>query len=765
MNSSLPGELLATHREYKLDTEFIAGWLVKNATKCGFKLPDTATPTPSGPRLKGKARKQAREAMKDGTHSANPNCKIKVSDIIMMAKTIANFKSRPSIPPALGRLFGRAINARRGCTEWYEKFGHGDIESNKRHKHFTNVLAEAWDTLRPFQTSNKKRTGPEPKPDADTRKDASLPLRNRFSELHVQETSTDRDDVDEPSQADTSPESKQDASFKLPGITPVAIEKDEGDIEADFFFAIYAFLGDIDKLRGFVEQLWLDYTSGKMELGVVSVLTNIAIHLVRRAEQAFDLCIQRPKKYPASKFPVWSLPALFLYKQHQDDPLFPKMDIHDFVLPSSRITSIECEHTNFCMWPVYNAAKYTVWRLEKDVKTVYNAKDAFSGAPWLLYHYECNKQGGETFKRVREMLPGFQATSVAFENSFAQDEITRGIFEIFRTGTLPVWAVFGIRILLNIQDILQGTPAKQPLEELQLHTQNMLETADLYKRESNPFGKAAKDHTCTKGWAELCLEDMRGLILEDGFRYRVRVMLATYGVSRETITKRNYAQEEYYFLKRNPLRCGILKYCLYFRSHCTGPCFERSWSGLTSLIHVYAACRRLHPDDPVWPDMELFLHNQDVEHLFVGGLPRSTGEAVRKNVLAFGCRGTARPAKGAPKVRKVSDPNRMHDVLKDWLGGGEEAKDFLLRVMAIAYDPKCFKERAQRTDLSAAEADSLIAQWFHARADPVQFLQVLSFYLNSDTDLYFDWHQLHAFAEEIWRDITAVTEQSFECAP
>ncbi|KAK7948066.1 uncharacterized protein PG986_008952 [Apiospora aurea] len=531
MNSSLPGELPATHHQYKLDTEFIAGWLVKNATKCGFKLPDTATPTPSGPRLKGKARKQARETMKDGSHSTNPNCKIKVSDIVMMATTIANFNPRPSIPPALGRLFGRAINARRGCTEWYEKYGHGDIESNKRHKHFTNVLAEAWDTLRPFQTSNKKRTGPEAKPDADTRKDVQLPFRNRFSELHVQETSTDRDDMDETSQADTAPESKQDASFKLPSITPVAIEKDEGDIEADFFFAIYVFLGDTDKLL----------------LGVVSVLTNVAIHLVRRAEQAFDLCIQRPKNYPASKFPVWSLPALFLYKQHQDDPVLLEMGIHDFVLPSSWTTYLGCKHSIFCMWPVYNAVKSTVWRLEQDVKTVHNLKDVFTGAPWLLFNYECNEEDGEVFKRIREMLPGIQVTSTAFEDSFAQDEITRGVSEIFRTGTLPIWAVFGIQILLDIQDILQDTPSKQPLEELQLHTKSMLETANLYKRESNPFGSAAKDHNCTKDWAEICLEDMNGLVLKDDFRHRVRMMLANYGVSEAITTKLNYVQEEYYF--------------------------------------------------------------------------------------------------------------------------------------------------------------------------------------------------------------------------
>ncbi|KAK8039381.1 hypothetical protein PG993_007792 [Apiospora rasikravindrae] len=653
MNSSLPGELLATHHQYKLDTEFVAGWLVENATKCGFKLADTATPTPSGPRLKGKARKQAREAM----NSTNLKRKIKVSEIVKMATTIANFKSRPSIPQALGRLFSRAINARRGCTEWYEKSGHGDIESNKRHKHFTKVLTEAWDTLRPFQASNKKRAEPKAKTDADTRKeDAPLPFLNRFSQLHVQETSTDRDDVDEPSQADTAPESQQDASFKLPGITPVAIEKDEGDIEADFFFAIYVFLGDINKLGRFVEQLWLDYTSGKMELGVVSLLTNVAIHLVGRAEQAFDLCTQRPKKYPASKFPVWSLPALFLYKQHQDDPLFQEMDIHDFVLPSTWIIPMEGEHAIFCMWPVYNAVKSTVWCLEQDIKTLHNLKHVSSGAPRLPYNYECNEQDGETLRRIREMLPGFQATSVESEDSFAQDEITRGIFEIFRSGTLPVWAVFGIQILLNIQDILRSTPSKQPLEELQLHTQNMLETANLYKRESNPLGKTAKDHTCTKEWVEFCLEDMKELILEDGFRHRVRKMLTSLGISEEAIMKRNYVQEEYFFLKRHPLRCGVLKYCLYFRSHCTGLCFENSWSGLTSLIHVYAACRRLHPEDPVWPDMELFLHNQDVEHLFVGGLPRSTGEAVRKSVLAFGCRGKLRPTTGVPKVRKVSDP-------------------------------------------------------------------------------------------------------------
>ncbi|KAK7977359.1 hypothetical protein PG996_003424 [Apiospora saccharicola] len=753
---SPPGELLATYRQYKKDTESIAGWLAENATKRGFKLGNTPKPgntsTTSG-RLKGKARKQARNDKEAGVK--HPKHTVKVSEFVSLAEFIASLATKPDIPQALGNLFERAVKARRECTEWYKKHGH-DALSDKRHEHFTSILVDAWNTLLPFQTVNKteRRTESKARPEKNKRKEVNttLPFLNRFSGLQVEDTT-----ADEP----TAPESQQDfdsdASFELPGITPATIEKDEEEIEVDFFFAIHDFLNDINKLRRGMKQLWSEYTSEEMELSVVSLLTNVTIHLVRRAEQTLDLCVQRPAKYPASEFPVWTFPALFMRMQHQDDPQVQELSLRDFVMPSTWIMSWECEHADFCMWTVYNAVKHRVSELEDSVKIQSNREVSAGQTPlWLLAYHESEDLGSKMYQRIQKMLAAFQVTSVRFKDSFAQDEITRGIFEIFRSGTLPVWAIFGIQTLLDTQDILHEAKSKQPLEELQLHTRNMLKTMDLYEHGDNPFGKDAKDHSCTKHVRETSLKEIKELVLEDGFRHRVHRMLLEDGFIEEEIAIRDNMQEEYHFLKRHPLRCGLLKYFLYFRVHCAGVCFEEYWSGLNSLIHVYAACRRLHPDDPVWPDMEFFLHNQDVNHLFVGGLPKSDGEALRKIVLAFGYRDTARnrPPKDVPKVRKVSDPNPMQSILADWAWGDGDAENWLLGLMAVIFDQKCVKERARRIGLSAADADYYIAEWTTG-ADSSQILHFMSFYLLTDADLYFDWHQLHAFAEKIWTDTVA----------
>ncbi|KAK8862609.1 hypothetical protein PGQ11_008844 [Apiospora arundinis] len=742
--TSPPTEILTTYRQYKRDTESVAGWLAENAVQCGFMLAGAVTD--SGPRLKGKARKQARAAKAQATYT------VKVSEFIEMADTIAKAKPRPYIPQALGCLFRRAIGARRECTHWYQHQGKGDDLKNKKHQHFTDVLQVAWQTLRPLQAAQTKRTG-SAKSNAKERNDDNAPLtsENIFSALSIQYTvDSDFDETDEPIES---------AFFELPGITPAAIEKEEEDIEADFFFAIYSFLCDVKKLRSFVQHSWSEYASGKMELGVASLLTNTAIHLVRREEQALDLCIQRPKKYPASQFPVWTFPALFMYTHHRRSSKTRAVGIQDFIFPSSWTADLNCETATLCMWLVYNAVKCAVAELADPVKTGPRRKTFFAGGTWLLAPYECNESKNATFERIRKLLPDFYATAVRFPGTFANDEITRGIGKIFRSRTLPVWAVFGIQVLLDTQDILQDSPTKQPLQELQSHLRGMMETTELYERENNPFGVDAKNHGCTEFWVREGLIDMRDLVLGDAFRNDVRLMLVYERDPKQEIANLECTKEDYYYLKRHPLRCGLLKYCMYLSSHCPGVCYEKHWQGLVSLVHIYAACRRLHPDEPAWPDMELFLHNQDMNYIFVGGIPKSTPEALRKISLAFGCRDSERAMKGPLKLRLVSDPNPLEGILREWIRGGEKAEnsgDWLLDFMAAMYDPKSLRERAQRAGLSASEAESQIAQWSHVGADPAQVLHVLSFYLTTDTDLYFEWHQMHAYAEKILSDMNTV---------
>lgn len=47
------------YKQYKDDTEFVAGWLAEESLKCGYVLATLGDQPPKGPgRLKGKARKQ-----------------------------------------------------------------------------------------------------------------------------------------------------------------------------------------------------------------------------------------------------------------------------------------------------------------------------------------------------------------------------------------------------------------------------------------------------------------------------------------------------------------------------------------------------------------------------------------------------------------------------------------------------------------------------------------------------------------------------------
>lgn len=125
---SPPGEVLATYRQYKKHIESIAGWLAENSTKRGFKLGNAPIPMTSG-RLKRKARKEARKAMEASVK--RPKHTVKVLEFVSIAKFIANLNTKPDITQALGHLFNCAIKARRQCTQWYEKYGHGDAHSNK----------------------------------------------------------------------------------------------------------------------------------------------------------------------------------------------------------------------------------------------------------------------------------------------------------------------------------------------------------------------------------------------------------------------------------------------------------------------------------------------------------------------------------------------------------------------------------------------------------------------------------------------------------
>ncbi|KAI0179859.1 hypothetical protein GGR52DRAFT_587363 [Hypoxylon sp. FL1284] len=729
-------ERFSTYEQYKEDTEAIAGWLAYNSRRCGYVLDGPVSAGPSNApsaRLKGKARKQARSV---GAKSAStptplkPQYAINVSDFSRMAKAIADFKPKVVIPTALDNLFSRAIDARRRFTDWYKHSSHGEEKSNERHAHFTGVLNSAWEILRPFEPARKSHVKKQPANVPNT--ESLTNLANRFSKLEVEQS---EDILD----TETSTSAEQD-DYKLTDIAPVTIVKSEEGIEEDFFFAIFAFMQELDELRAYIRHMWLGYSKGIMELMACSLLTNTAIQLVRRAEQELDF---------------------------MEDMSSRGQDLDSFLKPSPRFFVLDCSHADLCLMETFGALKHSLYRFKAQ------------GGQYLLAGNVGHQKGTpETLARITDMLPCFQGVARAMADSFTGDEITSGIGVMFDSQVIPIWVAFAVQALLDIQDELKAIP-KKATPEVKQHARKKLAAFRSMDLSHEPFSKAEQGTQ----WLAATLGAYELDVLGDNFRKTLigaNVMRDANGrtmpLSRNLDAIRGqpgtheFMFEPDYFLRINPVKCGMLKYGLYLQSHNHAVQFEASGRNITPMVHLYVACRTVFPDDPVWPDMEYFLGHQDLDYLFVGGLPGSMDEAYKKTLLSVGMsaanfapnRRSTAPNIDVNKGRWVSSPCMLDDVFVTWMcGGSAGAGELLVNLVKVISDPKSATARARLTGMSP-KAISISGDKIRTGADlrKVTILARLGAQVMAEThNLYFDWLSFVETCEKIWAQIYSALDQ------
>ncbi|KAH7095776.1 hypothetical protein FB567DRAFT_39657 [Paraphoma chrysanthemicola] len=178
----MSGILGDVYRQYKEDTEFIAGWLAKESLKCGYELSTMGDQPQKAPRrLKGKARKQARDSSA-GEPARGGNYLIKRTDFIPMAQKIAEQLPKVHVPALVEHTFNRVISERRRVSDWFRS-SHGKTNTgDERHFHFIGVLKGAFATLCPFKESkvNPRATRTFGPPQV-----GSLPVHNAFAGLQV----------------------------------------------------------------------------------------------------------------------------------------------------------------------------------------------------------------------------------------------------------------------------------------------------------------------------------------------------------------------------------------------------------------------------------------------------------------------------------------------------------------------------------------------------------------------------------------------------
>lgn len=174
-----PQQTVSAYQRYKEDTTLFMTWLSNAAESCGWRpskaaRPASATPTssvqPPAPaaaeakstRLKGKARKAAKEAKGSGNTAqdgaAVPPAQSSVRyyslttrqlldqvELIAQAKT--NGRNQLRMPGYIRKALQSSIDSRSRFCDWFDRLGNGTAESNETHRHFVQVLRQALDIL------------------------------------------------------------------------------------------------------------------------------------------------------------------------------------------------------------------------------------------------------------------------------------------------------------------------------------------------------------------------------------------------------------------------------------------------------------------------------------------------------------------------------------------------------------------------------------------------------------------------------------------
>ncbi|KAL1855251.1 hypothetical protein Daus18300_011157 [Diaporthe australafricana] len=779
--------LLSTYKQYKADTEIIAGWLKANAVKHGYKFD-----------------------RRDGTS-------IRTSDFVPMAQQIVSkVKAFFTLHPAIHDAFRRAIVARNKCSAWYEKNTKGQWKSNQSHAYFTNILLTSWDIL-----LSASATRPEPNhraSQAEAPDDNSAVPSNRFAALYINKADVDDDgdgdtDNDDPeitngqssSSTNKSPQGKNSRPSYTP--PPATIIPDETQIEGEFWFAIQTFLKEQQKVRELVKGYWKDFRADKTHLAMATFGTRMAIDLIRRSEIELGLQVNRPKRFPEDKYPVHVFPALLIAAQQ---PESSPMSLDDLLDPDfGRLILISGPQNDLTLYNAYatlkslcKVAKYGV-----DPKTV-----------WPDWSEEHSRLQDKLFMFFRMIFDQTQAPW--------QDDITRGVKDCFKSGEVPIWTTFALRLLLDIEDILDEE-RMLPWRDATYHTlyhrgnppthwhhqsgcRHLPLEEDYSEDESLPKEPPDKHQTPTAGKTMSMLEKVRSsegprmkgmvkkrlpkkklskaaqaakaeedrksceILLRCGYdRYENDVHLAYRWVIFEIIESRN-PLSHFDALRSNPLHCGMIQYDLN-RSRQWSALHQNAYNNrdIWTMMYIYAAGRSVFPDSLAWPDMEFLLYLQDDRHVFFGGRPADLQWAARKWMLAMGnslndysyrdlshlqCCGF-RFSINPKKWRPLKDNSVMNPFISSQMNCCDhhraKSRDHYLEMIRKMHTKKPLSRLARLLNMSQHATETFVTTWtsrLHAwtLADILELTQI---YLAVDlVGIGFNWAAFDSTCSQMWKE-------------
>lgn len=757
----LPEILAGSYKRYKEDTNVFATWLSTTAKTCGYNSETSPIPavqkdapkTPSS-RLKGKARKEAQKAAANGDGPSQDvkladlqvtRYTVKTKDFLDQAKVVAkSVRPRIQMPLNILRVVQRAIHARKRCADWFRKTGAKDETSIEGHDHFINVLENALAILQSCCPKSAQAGKQEQKPkNSAVEPEPSHSLSNRFGMLNVEDTN---DIVLDLAASDISATSAAKKSSKATAPHSWDVYELEIQYGTDLAFLIFCFFEDLHRIQDFIKETWGKQKAGTVGLEAAAVTTNIALDIVRRAEE--DIIATAPAMLAKPR----SFQAIAMVIFHAD--ALAKGDDVDKRLSSSDTLKI----TEFDEFIYLSTARILMkyeqissFKIEQYPLPVPPVRMSYISRPELLVLPEV-KRWEEEDVRLTQMLMDMSSHDI-FQKVFkdrkepVQDELSTGLHKL-RNGEVSVWIVFAARVCLDIQAIL-GKEVGKPYETLKTAANAASAVLDMRVEgdELVPGGSGerwlAKDadhmmnlHAMLTFWIinnpfpylkDKILEDhdpdeweeMKGMMKEVEEMNNRNVLPK----HRETAKKLNIRPIEpnpelAYIFTRNPVYCGALAFNVAVDMEEAGVALANHHLTIFTMSHLYNALQQTGLLKGRWPEMDSII-KLHIKALFAGDLPTNPKECHCRFSLQLGLSARKYEQRASYRLIRASTKKKRpmlsvtptSAIFRRFFDRKEPLKDVIFWLESLMQESKKSNKKDTRRTLTPLEFLTQLGDW------------------------------------------------------
>jgi hypothetical protein len=599
-----PSAFVNTYQQYKKLTDNIARWLVETAEQCGYTYDAQTTPKPSKEDAPHRPAKKPDCGETSAPTSDTPLHRIRLAQFTELAQVIAASK-KAVVTPRVIRLFQTTISLRRQYSRLFgTQKGHlktsSTSERNASHFYFVEILEQVLEILKP------QSLGPEKKVDEEAKQSVA---ENRFNNLQPVEH-------DEPDYLNDSHAPIHNGVTVMDSSSPRhVVYETESDNEEEIYFAIYCFFEDLREIRTYVRRIWTEYKLGIRLLENVAIITNTAIDFVRRAHEELRVSVPRISHsiMLSSYFFMFSCLMRGVDPLHREEAgdwyNYEMEDVADLVyLPNQVILSSFCDVLSPGYMPQFKPGHFGI----------YNPEASRSGMT-------LRQKLAENKILVTEILAEFCLLGHCKAVLAGQDELTRGLMEMYNTKNVTTWLCFATQIYLDINHILR--------RQIRTGLEDMTVAGKIAKSSLQATLKFTAPSTL-KGWPKsndkILLDSITFIdvwILDDAVEKIRRQLLGS------QVQGKN---EPYFLLARHPLLCGLLKFSITLMLHKAGTAVAETWGSILYVAHLYNTLRQNSELSIPWPDIETFVSIYSPEVLFVGGLPSTLEDCLKRYCLMMG---------------------------------------------------------------------------------------------------------------------------------